>query len=401
MPAVLWLATSFLRHLFAMTSLKIAFLGSRGIPRCYSGFETAVEEVSVRLVHMGHRVTVYNRVPYNTYSGSDFHGVRIVKMPTIQAKGTDTLVHSALCTVHTLIEGFDIAYYCGVGSSVFSVPAKLRGAKTVVNVDGADWERAKWGMLGKRWLRWSESMAANAADSVVADHPLIRDRYRRQFGIECDLVSYGADVVDSDPGQEVLKKFSLSPKGYFLFVSRLTPENGADLVMEAFLKSQVDIPLVVVGDAPYLPAYQSKLKQLETAGKGRILMTGYQFGDAYRQLSFHARAFVFPTTIEATRPVLLEQMGMGSCILARETPANRHILGDAAIWFSSDDPLAALAARMKDVADTSHDPARQSALARQRIRDHYTWDLVAGQYHELFMRLWAGKSVWTKRAAAF
>ena len=341
----------------------------------------------MRLAAMGHAVTVYNRVPYNTYSGSDFHGVRIVKMPTIQAKGTDTLVHSGLCTLHALIEGFDIVYYCGVGSSVFSVPAKLRGAKTLVNVDGADWERAKWGMLGKSWLRWSESMAAKTADSVIADHPLIRDRYRRQFGIECDLISYGAEVVGSDPGKEALEKFSLSPKGYFLFVSRLTPENGADLVMEAFLKSQVGIPLVVVGDAPYLTAYQTRLKQLEAAGKGKILMTGYQFGGAYRQLSFHARAFVFPTTIEATRPVLLEQMGMGSCIIARDTPANRHILGDAAVWFSSDEPLSDLASRMKDVASPAHDPGRQSALARQRIRDFYTWDLVAGQYHELFLKL--------------
>jgi glycosyltransferase involved in cell wall biosynthesis len=372
--------------------LKIAFLGSRGIPRCYSGFETAVEEVSVRLVRMGHEVTVYNRIPYNTYSRSDFQGVRIVRIPTIQAKGTDTLVHSALCTLHALVDGFDIVYYCGVGSSIFSIPAKLGRAKTVVNVDGADWERAKWGMLGKNWLRWSEWMAAKTADSVIADHPIILDRYRRQFGIECNLISYGAEVIDSDPGQEALKKFSLPPKGYFLFVSRLTPENGADLVMEAFLKSQVDIPLVVIGDAPYLSSYQAKLKSLVAESNGRILMTGYQFGDAYRQLSFHARAFVYPTTIEATRPVLLEQMGMGSCVLARDTPANRHILADAAVWFSSDDPLSSLAARMKHVADPSHDSVRQSALARQRIRDHYSWDRVAGQYQDLFVKLCARES---------
>lgn len=372
-----------------MSSLKIAFLGSRGIPRCYSGFETAVEEVSVRLARMGHRVTVYNRIPYNKYSGSEFHGVQIVKMPTIQAKGTDTLVHSALCTLDTLWKKFDIVYYCGVGSSVFCLPAKLRGAKTVVNVDGADWERAKWGMLGKKWLRWSEKMAAGSADSVIADHPLIRDRYLRQFGKECDLISYGADVVEADPGREALSRFHLHPHGYFLFVSRLTPENGADMVMEGYLKSGVEMPLVVVGDAPYLPEYQEKLKSLVVEGNGRILMTGYQFGEAYRQLSFHARAFVFPTTIEATRPVLLEQMGMGSCILARDTPANRHILGDAAVWFSNGVP--SLAAGMKGVADPGHDPVRQSALARKRIRDFYTWDLVAKQYHELFLGLKAGR----------
>ena len=368
-------------------SLKIAYLGTRGIPRCYSGFETMVEEVSVRLAAMGHQVTVYNRVPYNKYAESEFHGVKIVKVPTIQAKGTDTLVHSALSTLHAVFTSADIIYYCGVGSSIFSALAKVRGAKTLVNVDGADWERAKWGMLGKRWLRWSESVAAKTADSVVADHPIIQERYRRQFGIECDLISYGAEVVETDPGQAALQKLSLTSKGYFLFVSRLTPENGADMVMEAYLASGVEMPLVVVGDAPYLPAYQNKLKQLVAAGAGRIIMTGYQFGSAYRELSFHARAFVFPTTIEATRPVLLEQMGMGSCILARDTAANRFILGDAARWFSSDDPVPSLAGKMKEVSAAGYDPDKQSALARQRVTDFYTWDLVAGQYHELFTRL--------------
>ncbi len=368
-------------------SLKISFLGSRGIPRCYSGFETAVEEVSVRLADMGHEVTVYNRIPYNTYVGEEFRGVRIVRMPTIQAKGTDTLVHSGLSTLHTLGSRQDIVYFCGVGSAVFSIPSRLRGASTVVNVDGADWERAKWGMLGKRWLRWSEGMAARGADSVIADHPIIQARYRKQFGIECDLISYGAEVVTEDPGQATLERFGLALKGYYLFVSRLTPENGADLVMEAYLESGVNLPLVVVGDAPYLPEYQAKLKKLETDGKGRIKLTGYQFGSAYRELSFHARAFIFPTTIEATRPVLLEQMGMGSCVVARDTAANRHILGDAARWFDQKHPIPSLAAQFQAIAGPEFSPTRQSELARQRIRAHYTWDLVAHQYEELFLKL--------------
>lgn len=367
--------------------MRIAFVGSRGIPRCYSGFETAVEEVSIRLVRMGHGVTVYNRVPFNTYAADDFHGVRIIRMPTLPFKGTDTLAHSAFCTAHVLGLRPDVVYFCGVGSSIFSAPLRLAGMKTIVNVDGADWQRAKWGLLGKTWLRWSEGMAARFADSVIADHPVIKERYSRQFGIECDLVSYGADVVENDPGRAALEKLGIQPGEYYLYVSRLTPENAADVVMEAYLRSGAKRPLIVVGDAPYVTDYVEKIRRLAASSEGRIRMTGYLFGDAYKQLSFHSRAYIFPTSIEATRPVLLEQMGMGACVLARDTASNRHILADAALWFDDADPVPSLATRFAEVDQPSHSAAERSATARRRIREHYNWDHVATQYDRLLHRL--------------
>ncbi|MFZ0711029.1 MAG: DUF1972 domain-containing protein [Terrimicrobiaceae bacterium] len=370
--------------------LKIAFLGSRGIPRCYSGFETLVEELSVRLTRLGHEVTVYNRIPFNKYRGRNYAGVRVIRLPTIPAKGTDTLVHSALSTSHSLLSRFDAIYYCGVGSSVFSLPARLRGAKAIVNVDGADWERAKWGAIAKAWLRWSESMAARFADSVVADHPIIQERYRKQFGIECALISYGAEVLESDPGMDAVRRFGLVDSGYFLYVSRLTPENRADLVMEAHLASGLNMPLVVVGDAPYVSAYLKRLRGLAAHSDGRIRMIGYQFGEPYRQLSFHARAFIFPSTIEATRPVLLEQMGMGVPIIARDTRANRHILGDAAVWFSNENPGPSLTEQIQRAASSPVDFQGKGPSARDRIRRLYSWDHIARQYHELFMTLTRG-----------
>ncbi len=107
---------------------------------------------------------------------------------------------------------------------------------------------------------------------------------------------------------------------------------------------------MVVGDAPYVTGYLEQLRELAARSGGRIRMVGYQFGEAYRQLSYHARAFIFPTTIEATRPVLLEQMGMGSCIIARDTPSNRHILGEAAFWFSQENPVDSLAQVLKQIS---------------------------------------------------
>ena len=230
-------------------------------------------------------------------------------------------------------------------------------------------------------------MAARFADSVVADHPIIQERYRKQFGIECALISYGAEVVESDPGMDAVRRFHLADRGYFLYVSRLTPENRADLVMEAHLASGLNVPLVVVGDAPYVSSYLKRIRGLAAQSDGRIRMIGYQFGDTYRQLSFHARAFVFPTTIEATRPVLLEQMGMGVPIIARDTRANRHILGDAAVWFSNEEPGPSLTEQIQRAASSSVDSQGKGQIARDRIRRLYSWDNIARQYHELFLTL--------------
>jgi glycosyltransferase involved in cell wall biosynthesis len=366
--------------------MRIGFLGSRGIPACYSGFETFVEQLSVRLVQRGHGVTVYNRIPFNRYADNTFKGVRIVRLPTIPTKGTDTIVHTLLSVFHALGGDFDIVYFCGVGNSLWSCVPRLRGAKTIVNVDGADFARAKWSGFGRWWLHRSESWASHLADSVVADNGTIKQRYRELYNIDAELIPYGANVVTQDPGSEALKKFQLTSKKYFLYVSRLTPENAADLAMAAHQASGVGLPLVVIGDAPYQHEYIAKLKSI-TANAKNIVMTGYLFGEAYQQLSFHARAFILPTAIDATRPVLLDQMGFGNCVIVRDTPGNLEVVGDTAITFSHTDPEKSLAAAIRQVATDPALAARGGEMAQQRVRTHYDWDVICSRYEALFQRL--------------
>jgi len=371
--------------------MRIGFLGSRGIPACYSGFETFVEQISVRLARRGHAVTVYNRVPFNRYREKTFHGVRVVSLPTISTKATDTIVHTSLSVLHALGAGYDIVYFCGVGNSLLSFVPKLRGMKTVVNVDGADFARAKWSGFGRWWLRQSESWAARLADIIIADNGTIRQRYRDLYGVDAALIPYGANVVTQDPGVDWLGKFQLSQNNYFLYISRLTPENAADLAMEAYLESGAEIPLVVIGDAPYQREYIEKLKAL--AGKSKnIVMTGFLFGEAYQQLSFHARAFILPTAIDATRPVLLDQMGFGNCVIVRDTPGNLEVVADAAITFSDAMPKKSLASALKAVAADSTVAKAMGAKARERIRTHYDWDVICLRYQELFSKLIAKRS---------
>jgi glycosyltransferase involved in cell wall biosynthesis len=370
--------------------MNIAFIGSRGIPRCYSGFETFVEELSVRLARRGHACTVYNRIPFNPYRKKTFRGVRIVRMPTIPSKGTDTIVHSLLCSLHGMTQGHDITYICGVGSALLSFLPRTAGSKTVVNVDGADFARAKWSGFGRWWLKQSESWASSLADAVIADHPAIRDRYRALYGRDTRLIPYGANVVETDPGTAKLDRWGLQPNRYFLYVSRLTPENAADLTLEAYLQSGQSIPLVVVGDAPYQNAYKARLQELASQSPC-IHLTGYQFGETYSQLSFHARAFIYPTAIDATRPVVLDQMGFGNCVIARNTPANLEVLGDCAVPFDSSDPVPALAAALDTIAGDAGRATALGAKARQRVRERYDWETITTRYEELFEELLSGR----------
>lgn len=366
--------------------MRIGFLGSRGIPACYSGFETFVEQLSIRLVRRGHEVTVYNRVPFNKYRETQFQGVRIVRLPTIPTKGTDTIAHTFLSVLHALAQGYEIAYFCGVGNSLLSFVPKLAGAKTVVNVDGADFARAKWSGFGRWWLHRSESWAARLANVVIADNGTIKQRYRELYGIEAELIPYGANVVTQDPGDHWLKKYGLIPNNYLLYVSRLTPENAADLAIQAHQRSGSALPLVIVGDAPYQHEYIAKLNSL-SAQSGKVVMTGYLFGEAYQQLSFHARAFLLPTAIDATRPVLLDQMGFGNCVIVRDTPGNLEVIGDDGLSFSHSAPDESLASVIRRISDNPGLAEAMGNRARQRVQHHYNWDVICEHYEALFQTL--------------
>lgn len=370
--------------------MRIAFFGSRGIPACYSGFETFLEQLSVRLAQRGHEVTVYNRAPFNRYTEPEYKGVKIVRLPTIPTKATDTIVHTFLSTIHSIPEHYDIAYFCGVGNALLSIIPKLGGSKIILNVDGADFARAKWSGFGRWWLHRSESWTSRVADAVIADNGTIQRRYKKLYNIDATLIPYGSNVITVDPGDTALRHFGLKPNHYFLYVSRLTPENAADLTVQAFLESKQELPLVIVGDALYQTDFIERVKRLAAASE-KIIFTGFQFGDAYQQLSFHARAFILPTAIEATRPVLLDQMGFGNGVIVRDTAGNLEVVGDAGLTFADANPVPTLAAAMDRLAAHPEEAAEFGRRAQKRVSEFYDWDVIATRYEALFAELRAGE----------
>lgn len=361
-------------------------LGSRGIPASYSGFETFYEQLSTRLASRGHAVTVYNRSHHVDYRGREYRGVRLVRLPSVQTKHLDTLTHTLLSMGHALASGFDVYYVCIVGNSPVCLLPRLLRRKVVLNVDGRDAEREKWRGFAKSYLRWTERLAARYLEVLIADARVIQRRYLEEFGRETVFIPYGANLQPRAevPRRGVLERFGLEADGYVLFVSRLTPENGAHVLMEAFKASRSRLKLVIVGDAPYVDDYK---RQLVARLDPRIVMTGYLFGDEYREISAHCRFFVLPAGIDGTRPVLLDQMGFGNCVVVRDTPANLEVIGDAGIPFDHRHEVDSLRDRLDELSGDTEKVRRFGERAFERVRDAYSWDRVTDEYESLFRRL--------------
>jgi glycosyltransferase involved in cell wall biosynthesis len=363
--------------------MKIALIGSRGIPARYSGFETFYEQLGVRLAARGHSVTVYNRRHFIRDVKGAYKGVRLVSLPCIRTKHLETLTHTLLSSLHALTQRYDIAYYCIVGNAPLVWLPRLAGSRTLLNVDGEDWAREKWGAFARWYQKVCERVATVTPSAVVADAVAIRDRYRREYGIETVFVPYGANIARTE-ATDALARFGLLPRRYVLYVGRFVPENAIHILLEAFRGVKTDMKLVVVGDAPYADDYK---RQLRERADDRVVFTGYVFGEGYAELSSHAYLYVQPSAIDGTRPALLDQLGFGNAVLVRDSTVNMEVIGGEGAHFTGGTPVESLRERLQQLVDA---PAEVEGLRRRahaRITDYYNWDTVTDFYEMLFARL--------------
>lgn len=366
--------------------LRIAMLGTRGIPASYSGFETCVEQLSVRLVERGHRVTVYCRAHHIRWPGKTYRGVELVKLPTIASKHFDTIAHTFLSMLHALPRRFDVAYICGVGNAPLAFIPRLARVPTVLNVDGADWRREKWGGFARRYLRLSERAATRFPTRIVADSHVVERYYRERFNAPSVFIPYGSEVPPHPPGA-TLERFGLRPRGYLLWVGRLVPENNAHHAITAYQRiggPETGLRLCVVGDAPYSAEYVAALKA--DAGPG-VVFTGYLFGEGYHELGSNAHAFLFTSGVGGTHPALLEAMAFGNCIVANDMEANQETVDDAAMLYPGAQGADGLARVLRPLLA---DPARIEELrerAAHRAHTVYSWEAVTDHYEALFASL--------------
>ncbi|MBE0428974.1 MAG: glycosyltransferase [Thermoleophilia bacterium] len=360
--------------------MRIAMIGTRGIPGGYSGFETAVEELSVRLAARGHDVTVYCRPHVIKYQGEEYKGVKLVKLPTVPEKHLDTFAHTCISTFHAMIKGrYDVAIYFIAGNSPFVFLPRLTGVPTALNVDGLDSQREKWSAPAKFYLRLAERLAPIAATQIITDSQVVRRYYQDRFGASSVYIPYGADMPQVE-GTKWLDRFGIEPREYILFVGRLVPENCAHVLVEAFRRLDTDEKLVIVGDAPYADEYIRELKR--NAGKN-VIFTGYVFGEGYRQLSQNALLFVVPTVVGGTHPVIVEALAAGNCVIVSDHEPNLETVGDAGISFSARMGAADLGEKISALLANPEMIEKYRVLAKERAQKVYNWDKITEQYEQL------------------
>lgn len=362
--------------------MRIALLGTRGIPGRYGGFETFAEELSARLVGRGHQVTVYCRSHYAAPGLRSCRGAGLVVLPTIRSKHLDTPVHTLLSCLHLAARRTDAAIYCNAANAVFTVGARILGIPTILNVDGLERNRRKWGCAGRAWYRYSERLSTLCPDAVVSDAQVIERYYRERYGLETTYIAYGAPRGPVHT-RRVLGELGLRPREYLLYVSRFEPENNALLVVREFERSATDKTLVMVGDAPYAEAY---IQRVRATGDGRIVFPGAVYGTAYAELQSHCLGYIHATEVGGTHPALVEALGRRCAVLYLDTPENREAAGTAGLPFTA--RPGELRARVDELCDASAATlARLRGDAGREAAARYDWEAVTDEYERLLQQL--------------
>lgn len=363
-------------------ALRVAVSGIRGVPANFGGSETAVEEIGSRLAAEGDTVVVYCRRHNSDDRSRTFRGMRRVLLPSIKTLQLDTISHSLLAALHMRFRRpADVIHFHGMGNAL--VLPLLRGSsvKTVVSIDGLDWNRPKWGRVASWMLRKSAAMAVKRADHLIIDNHPARKFFEEEFGASSSYVVYGADPV-KPASMEALGEYRLEPKKYVLFVGALVPDKGPDMLIEAYRRLETDYPLVIVGDSPFMREYRAKLREL-AKGDERIRFLGYVYGSQYRQLLANCYLYVHPLRSDGTSPALLQAMAYESCIIINTLPEALSAVGDAALPFRHND-IDDLARQIQRVLDNPDIAADYSGRAKAKAESDYNWDAVTAAHRDIY-----------------
>ena len=402
--------------------MKLAILGTRGVPPRYGGFETFAAELGKRLIARGHDVSVYCRDlavipsvvegagrgggamiepqaaapaahpgPSTTLGMTQWEGIHRIVLPSIGHKYFETVSHSFFSALDALRRDFDAILICNAANA-FVLPL-LRAArmKVAINVDGIERKRRKWNVLGRAVYAIGESFSAAFA-TVVADAEVIAEYYRKNYAIEPVVIPYGSEFP-AEEDSDVLQRLGLERNSYVLYVSRFEPENNPLEVVEAYEKlstqhSVLSTPLVMLGEARYDKELGA---QLRSHASDRIRFPGALYGPDYRTLQRHALLYIQATEVGGTHPALIEAMASNGCVLAHDTPENREVGGDAVGYFKlrrshgPDGPVETLSGTISEWLASPNLRQTQIGRARQRAAATYGWDAVTDAYEKLLL----------------
>lgn len=368
--------------------MRIAMLGTRGVPAAYGGFETAVEEIGARLVAAGHQVTVFG--DRTDPEVTEHRGMRVVHVPSVPVKQLETLSRTGIATVRALAGVKpDVAFVFNAANAPYVSLLRARGIPVAVHVDGLEWRRAKWGGAGRAYYRWAEQRSVRTADALIADAPGIAEYYATEFQAPTELIRYGAPLLQRG-ATAPLDAVGLQPERFHVAVARFEPENHVLEIVEGYRASDATLPLVVVGSAPYSAEY-TRAVHAAAAGDDRIrLLGGVWDQELLDALYAHAYTYIHGHSVGGTNPSLLRAMGAGTATIAWDVGFNREVLDEDTWCFDS---AASLAAILMQVESEEPQVIARGLRNQERATRDFRWDDVAGDYERLALDLAAGASI--------
>ena len=358
--------------------MKIAILGTRGIPARYGGFETFAEELATRLAVRGQQVTVYCE---SDHSGTnEYRGVHLQHLSAPRLGPFTTILFDLKCLWHAR-KRFDVVYMLGYGAALFCFIPRLWNTKVLINMDGVEWARAKWNAVAKLYFKWMEAVAMRTPTQIVADAESIRRHLleRHRSVPPCTVIPYGAAVVEHTPDPGLLAPWGLRPNEYYLVLCRLEPENHVEEIVQGFVRSKTKRKLVIFGGLDSGTAY---VERLRASDDPRVIFAGTEYSpEKVQALRSLCRAYFHGHSVGGTNPSLLESMGCGALTVAHENAFNREVLADAGLYFSTSQQLAQLIDRVD--SGGIHDEPQLRRWAREIVRERYSWDRIVTAYADL------------------
>ncbi|WP_435745237.1 glycosyltransferase family 4 protein [Nocardioides sp. SYSU DS0663] len=377
-------------------SLRIAMLGTRGLPATFGGIEHHVEQVGRRLVERGHEVTVYSQRGYSGQRGTTtHHGMTVVQVPSVASRSLEALAHAGLSTVAAMHARHDVLHYHAVGPGVAApLPRAVSHAAVVQTIHGLDAERDKWGRGARAMLRGATWLSARVPHRTVTVSATLKDHYAARYGRECTYIPNGTSPRPRAELSAAARDAGVEPGRYVLFVGRLVPEKRPDLLIRAWADVPTDLRLVVVGGSSYTDEYVEELHAL-AAADDRVLMPGYAFGDELDGYFSSAGLFVQPSALEGLPLTLLEAVGSRLPSVVSDIPPHLEVVGGdrpGARVFATDDRADLVRALSTALADLDGERRAAGVLADD-VLARYDWDRCTDELEQVYLAAAGRRSV--------
>jgi glycosyltransferase involved in cell wall biosynthesis len=371
--------------------LRIAFIGTRGVPAGEGGVERHVEELGSRLATRGHDVTVYCRTNYTKDRRATHRGMHLRYVASAGTKHLDFIAHSAASSFLTLRHPPDIVHYHAIGSALVApLPRYLSRSGVVLTVHGLDYARQKWTGVARAALKLAEGLSARVPHTTIAVSRALASHYANRLGREAVYIPNGMPDATRRPLGAVADRLGLGGRPYLLFVGRLVPEKAPDLLVRAFARVEGDARLVIVGSSGFTDAYAESVRQLAAADP-RAMMAGGVFGDELAELYSNAAAFVLPSSLEGLPITLLEAVAYRAPVIVSDIAPHVEVVGldGPGHRVVRQGDLDALAASMSVVLRHQQREADGAAVLSRQVAAQYSWEAITTATEQVYSRVMA------------